>query len=85
MATDRQIRVADWLKDSGDSKVIDRDYYFVNDGSEEEIRVYHVKIEGDLGADPPVGVTFHFGPKEWVKTYDEIDAEFKHRGLQPLN
>jgi hypothetical protein len=85
MVTDRQIRVAKWLKDSGDEKVIDRDYYFINDDSEEEIRVYYVEIEGDFGADPPVGVSFNFGPKEWVKTYDEIDSEFSRRGLQPLN
>jgi hypothetical protein len=85
MPTDRQIRVAHWLKSEGDEKVIDRDYYYINDNSEEEIRVYHVEIEGDLGADPPVGVSFHFGPKEWIKTYDEIDAEFSSRNLQPLD
>jgi hypothetical protein len=85
MPTDRQVRVAKWLKDTGDGKVIDRDYCFINDDSEEEIRVYHVKIEGDLGADPPVGVSFHFGPKELRMSYDEIDSEFSSRRLQPLN
>lgn len=85
MTTDRQIRVAKWLKEEGDRKVVDRDYYYINDSSEEEIRVYHVEIDGELGADPPAGVSFHFGPKTWQKSYDDIDSEFDSRDLSPLS
>ncbi|CQH63743.1 uncharacterized protein HHUB_4174 (plasmid) [Halobacterium hubeiense] len=85
MIPDRQIRVARWLKEEGDRKVIDRDYYYINDESEEEVRVYYVEIDGKLGADPPADVSFNFGPKEWVKSYDAIETEFESRDLQPLS
>lgn len=85
MATDRQIRVAKWLKEDGSEKVIAGERYYFNDPSEEEVRVYEVAIDGELGADPAPEVSFQFGPIDWRKPYSEIDSEFDSRDLQPFS
>ena len=84
MISDREVRVANWLIEDGGKYVIDEELYYVNDETENEIRAYSVEIDGDIGGNPPVGTSFHFGPIEWRKEYREIDSEVQDRNINPL-
>lgn len=84
MISDRQVRVANWLIEDGEEYVIDRELYYLNVETENEIVAYDVEIEGNPESDPPANLSFYIGPIEWRKSYTEISSEIQDRNLNSL-